>query len=301
LKRQLLFVGVLLLLSPSAQTEPVPLESDALKQTLAGRTVHLDTPLGIAVPITFQANGLMSGQAGVLAYILGAEADRGRWWVTEGKLCQKWFKWLDAQPSCMRLAQDGHKLFWRRDDGMSGTATIAATVPPGAETGPQGLGGPIETADLRQSLSAIQPPPIAKPANIAVSAASLPRTAKPTATKAAAFVVPAPVRQPARKDELGDHSRVADITNGATTNEQDCRWCVASASVDAIPGVPVVTPTLILVARLHYAPREIPLPSACLTTEPALRQVAKLGIHVRQSIAPSRPQDAQDSITLAAW
>jgi len=82
----------------------------------------------------------MSGKAGVLEYFLGAEADRGRWWIADGKLCQKWFKWLDAQPSCMRLQQDGNKIFWRRDDGVSGTAHIVAGLPLGAESAPRALG-----------------------------------------------------------------------------------------------------------------------------------------------------------------
>ena len=63
-----------------------------------------------SIPITYHGNGLMSGKAGVLEYFLGAEADRGKWWVANGKLCQKWFKWLDAQPSCMQLKQDGDKI-----------------------------------------------------------------------------------------------------------------------------------------------------------------------------------------------
>jgi hypothetical protein len=284
LKRQFLLVGVLLLAGPTAQAEPVPLGDDTLKQALAGKTVHLDTPLGIAVPISFQANGLMSGKAGVLAYILGAETDRGRWWVSEGRLCQKWFKWLDAEPSCMRLTQDGHKLFWRRDDGMSGTATIAATLPPGAEKAPQALGGPIETADLHQSLSTTQPPPAAKPATAAMSTASLPRPPKPILAKAVAPVMHPAVRQPAVDEvqpEFVDHHRAARALNHAIDVGQDYRWCAASGPADTMSAVPDVAPNLIFVARLPYAGGETPPSSACLTTEPALRHVAKLGIDAR--------------------
>jgi hypothetical protein len=284
LKRQVLFAGVLLLTGSTVQAEPVPLGDDTLKQALAGRTVHLDTPLGIAIPITFQANGLMSGKAGVLAYILGAEADRGRWWVANGKLCQKWFKWLDAEPNCMRLTQDGHKLFWRRDDGMSGTATIAATLPPGTETGPRALGGPVETADLQQSLATAEPPPTAKLAAVAMSTASLPRPPKPAPAKAVAPVAQPAARQLAHVDEQpqsGDQHPITGVWNHAAAAEQDYRWCVASGFVDAIPMVPEVEPNLIVVARLRYAASEMPSSSACLTTEPALRHVAKLGIDAR--------------------
>jgi hypothetical protein len=62
-----------LLLSHAA---PVTLGGDTLQRAVAGKTVHLDTPLGVAIPITYHANGIMSGKAGVLEYFLGAEADR---------------------------------------------------------------------------------------------------------------------------------------------------------------------------------------------------------------------------------
>src|SRR4026208_2247363 len=114
--RRSIVAGICVLAGWSACAEPVVLGDETLKQAIAGKTVHLDTPLGVAIPIAYHGNGLMSGKAGVLEYFLGAEADRGRWWVADGKLCQKWFKWLDAQPSCMRLRQDGSKIFWRRDD-----------------------------------------------------------------------------------------------------------------------------------------------------------------------------------------
>ena len=163
---RLIVAGICILAGWSAYAEPVALGDETLKQAVAGKTVHLDTPFGVAIPIAYHGNGLMSGKAGVLEYFLGAEADRGRWWVADGKLCQKWFKWLDAQPSCMRLRQDGSKIFWRRDDGVSGTATIATSLPPGAEAGPRGLGGPAQTRHLGHSLMATEPPERARPVTI---------------------------------------------------------------------------------------------------------------------------------------
>ena len=282
--RQLTFVGVLVITGWTAQAEPVPLAGDGLKQAVAGKTVHLDTPFGIAIPITYQANGLMSGKAGVLEYFLGAEADRGRWWIAGGKLCQKWFKWLDAQPSCMRLSQDGYRLFWRRDDGLSGTATIVASLAPGAEKGPHGLGGPVDTAELRQSLSTTQASATAKPANIDLAAASLPRAAKRTVVKAAALVAQQPqVRQligaGGWSKSANDHREVT-VTSGGTATEQDYRWCYAPVVVAAASSTPV--PDLIFVARLPYAGSEVPsAATACLTAELALRHAATLGIDVR--------------------
>ncbi|SRR5581483_205606 len=269
--------------------EPMPLRDEALKQALAGKTVELDTPLGISIPIVFQANGLMSGKAGALAYFLGADADRGRWWVADGKLCQKWFKWLDAQPNCMRLAKDGHRLFWQRDDGMSGTATIVASLPPGAETGPHGLGGPpIEAAvETRRSLTATQPPAAIKPVSLHVPAAIVPPAPK-RVTRASAPVAQ-PERDPSADIEAGGGpspqwgpvllalSVVADRPPGS---EQDYRWCTAPGTAGGTGGD--ASPELIVIARLPYSSAEWPgEATACLTAEPALRHVARLGIEPR--------------------
>ncbi len=146
--RCLILAAVCVVAGGPACAQPVDLGDEGLKQTVTGKTVHLDTPFGVAIPITYHGNGLMSGKAGVLEYFLGAQADRGRWWVANGKLCQKWFKWLDAEPSCMQLKQDGNKILWRRDDGLSGTATIASALPPGAQQGPNALGGPVPSPKL---------------------------------------------------------------------------------------------------------------------------------------------------------
>src|SRR5262249_37480761 len=129
-----------------ADAEPAVLGEETLRPALTGKTVSIDTPYGVAIPVTYHGNGLMSGKAGILEYFLGAEADRGRWWVADGKLCQKWVKWLDARRSCMRLWRDGDKIFWRRDDGLSGTATIAPGLALGADAAPRGLGVPRTAA-----------------------------------------------------------------------------------------------------------------------------------------------------------
>jgi hypothetical protein len=156
--RLILGAGVLVLSCCSVHAAPVTLGGHTLQRAVAGKTVHLDTPLGVAIPITYHANGIMSGKAGVLEYFLGAEADRGRWWIADGKLCQKWFKWLDAQPSCMRLQQDGNKIFWRRDDGVSGTAHIVAGLPLGAESAPRALGGPIRAQPATETTKEVAAP-----------------------------------------------------------------------------------------------------------------------------------------------
>jgi hypothetical protein len=100
------------------------LSGQAIKTTLPGSVLKLDTPLGTVVPISFGGNGIMSGDAGQLASYLGSQKDRGRYWLTEDRICYKWFRWFSGEQHCLSIARDGKKIFWKRDDGESGTATL---------------------------------------------------------------------------------------------------------------------------------------------------------------------------------
>ena len=116
--------------------EPIQLNADAIKTTLPGSVLKLDTPLGMVVPIKFDGDGLMSGDAGQLASYLGSQKDRGRYWVAEDRICYKWFRWFSGEQHCLAIQRDGQRIFWRRDDGETGTATleeqpkVASTPPP---------------------------------------------------------------------------------------------------------------------------------------------------------------------------
>lgn len=110
-----------------ASAEPVLLANDELKATVSGSTVEIDTPLGTTVPMRFGRDGLVAAEAGVLAPVLGAAKDRGRWWVDGDKLCTKWFRWFDAGVRCLVIKKDGTRIFWRKiDDGETGTGTLVA-------------------------------------------------------------------------------------------------------------------------------------------------------------------------------
>ena len=248
--RFILIAGVFALIGHSAQAEPVTLGGDMLQRAVAGKTVHLDTPLGVAIPITFHANGTMSGKAGVLEYFLGAEADRGRWWVADGKLCQKWFKWLDAQPSCMRLQQDGDRIFWRRDDGVNGTARIVAGLPLGAEGKPRALGGPIPL------------PQATEPAKI-VTKAALPATkSSAPSAKGPEHRWPAP---PTRETEATASARVHFESAGSID------WC-RSANDPTKTAAHTVAIQVAAGGGLHEPT------NACFAVQPALQDVARLGL-----------------------
>lgn len=121
----------LLSVATGASADPLPLSNDELKQTVAGSTVEIDTPLGSTVPMRFGTDGLVSAEAGVLAPVLGSAKDRGRWWVDGDKLCTKWFRWFDAGVRCLTIARDGSRIYWRKiDDGETGTGTLVNWKPP---------------------------------------------------------------------------------------------------------------------------------------------------------------------------
>ena len=115
---------VLFLAPAAAAAEPIQLGASDIKQAFTGSRVELDTPLGTTIPVQFTDDGLMSGHAGNLASVLGAAKDRGRWWVNDDRLCTKWFRWFDAEVQCLTIHMKDERVFWRRDDGKKGTATI---------------------------------------------------------------------------------------------------------------------------------------------------------------------------------
>ncbi len=121
--RQSIVIGGLLVVTQAA-ADPIPLTSDTLKETVSGALVEIDTPLGTTIPVRFATDGMVSGESGELAPILGSPKDRGRWWIEGDRLCSKWFRWFDSEPRCITLKKDGAHIFWTKDDGETGTATI---------------------------------------------------------------------------------------------------------------------------------------------------------------------------------
>ncbi len=125
--RLLTALGLFAAAAPAA-ADPVQLSSEVIRTTLAGAMIEMDTPAHTIIPVRFGKNGLVSGEAGVLAPMLGAKRDRGRWWVENDKLCMKWFRWFEAETRCVTLTMDGERLFWRGED-RTGTARIAEHAP----------------------------------------------------------------------------------------------------------------------------------------------------------------------------
>ena len=114
----------------TAAADPVKISGTMLQKLVPGSTVNIDTPLKAKLPVKYNEDGTISAHAGALAFYLGSNADHGRWWILGGNLCQKWDKWFDAETSCMELSREGTKIWWRKDDGREGTATLIAAVAP---------------------------------------------------------------------------------------------------------------------------------------------------------------------------
>jgi len=117
---------IVMLAATPAHAGSSALSGAEIKQTVAGAVFAVDTPMGSTLPISYGEDGRMSAEAGALAYLLGSATDNGTWWISANRLCQKWRRWFDGAVHCLRLSQEGTRVFWRRDDGESGTASIVA-------------------------------------------------------------------------------------------------------------------------------------------------------------------------------
>lgn len=168
-------------IATSAIAEPVPIDGQALTAMMSGATIRLDTPLGTTVPVHYGDNGQVWGEAGSVAFALGAPADRGRWWVDNNRLCHRWTIWFDRENQCLRLRQDGTRLFWVRDDGKTGTATLVSRPQPT----PVQVAQHDQTAQVPPSSPPQKPAPLpTRPAPvemIPVPAAKTPAIAAPAA------------------------------------------------------------------------------------------------------------------------
>lgn len=172
--RHLIAIGCILV-ATAASAEPVRLSDQAIKDTVSGSILHIDTPLGTKLPVRYSEDGQVTGRAGgMVANYLGARADNGRWWVSKNRLCHKWQRWFEGKLQCLRLRKAGRRLLWRRDDGKTGTATIASRSTPAQkpEAQPFALGSaklvrkpsdPNRFSPIRRAAPAAPAPPRAVP------------------------------------------------------------------------------------------------------------------------------------------
>lgn len=54
-----------------------------------------------------------------------APTDKGRWWISGKKVCQKWQQWYKGRTFCFTVSKlSSDRIRWVRDDGKSGIARI---------------------------------------------------------------------------------------------------------------------------------------------------------------------------------
>lgn len=217
--------------------EPQAVTGDALRLLAAGKTVHLESPYG-TLPVTFKEDGTLAAKASAgLALYLGSTADRGRWTVQGDRICQKFFRWFHGETHCMRVGQDGRKITWRRDDGLSGTAVIAANNAAPPER-PVGLG--VKPADLAM---------VAKPETEAKPELEMKRELKAAPAVVAAMAAPAvqpKVETAAPKPETTPARQVvANVAERAVASELEQQQQVDERRITAqVAPPPVAEPRL---------------------------------------------------------
>lgn len=153
-----LYVFVPLLLGTAAAAQPVALTTEQeIKGAVTRGTLVVKTPFGSTLPVRFKPDGTVTGKTGgTLAFFLGASEDKGKWWISRGRLCQKWTTWFDGKLQCIRLTRNGKRIHWRRDDGEEGTAKLV----PDPEQSPimtAAVPTKPKPADTRESKAATSP------------------------------------------------------------------------------------------------------------------------------------------------
>lgn len=125
---QYLTVAVLMVFAGS-NVQAEQLKGPKLRSAVTGKTIYLSVATGVELPIKYRSGGFMSGRLKGLASIIPTsmpKKDKGRWWIAKNSLCQTWNKWLKSKSYCYKLSQVKGRVFWKRNDGASGTARIVS-------------------------------------------------------------------------------------------------------------------------------------------------------------------------------
>ena len=108
------------------QAGEAALTGETLRSAVSGKTVFLKIS-GFELPIQYASGGTMKGSMGTVAAAFSrgdSSSDRGKWWIADDQLCQKWSSWMEAKTYCYKLSRNGSAVRWVRSDGRSGTARI---------------------------------------------------------------------------------------------------------------------------------------------------------------------------------
>ncbi len=97
----------------SAVNQPPVLASFFTGKTLVVSSRYGDIPMRFFHDGTIVASSPAPWSAG----------DRGRWWVSQQRICVQWQTWKEGQPHCFAVEMAGAStLHWRADTGEEGVA-----------------------------------------------------------------------------------------------------------------------------------------------------------------------------------
>lgn len=101
-----------------------------IRARIIGRTIYLAAPLGGEFPLNYRPNGVVDGNGEAVGLgRLAKPSDKGRWWVRDGRLCQRFESWYNGKAMCFVLTNAAPgKVGWLRDDGERGVARIGGEV-----------------------------------------------------------------------------------------------------------------------------------------------------------------------------
>ncbi|MEM8797279.1 MAG: hypothetical protein AAGE61_17085 [Pseudomonadota bacterium] len=126
LSKMLIAASLTFATAGAALAERGPLSGGQIKDAIAGKKVFLRIPFGGEFPLKYSSNGILKGDGtgtGVARFF--SPKDEGRWWVRDGKLCQKWEEWYEGRTFCFVISDyDGTGFTWLRDDGRKGKGRI---------------------------------------------------------------------------------------------------------------------------------------------------------------------------------
>ena len=117
----------------------------------------------------------LEGRAGAVAFFLGSQKDRGKWWIEGSKLCHRWNTWFNRRTSCVRVYQEAdNRISWIDQDGDRGTGTIVALNPvvKAEPAAPAEVRAPEKAEPAQRAVSQPAQPVVVRPA---VVAQALPR------------------------------------------------------------------------------------------------------------------------------
>ena len=220
----------LVCLAATTGAEPRSLSGQEIRDLVAGATVEINTPLGTRLPVRYRLDGEVTGHARQLALFLGATSDSGRWWIAEDRLCHQWNHWFNAEPQCLRLAQEGRRIRWWNQHGNSGTA-IVAVPPPQTAALPHGA---LLAVEIQTAAPATSPP-----------ASDFGETETTALTTAGATHTPEPTGQKAVAEAVVEHATAP----GKQTKSSAPAQPKANGSVDAAYMVVKVAPDDVLNVR----------------------------------------------------